>query len=112
VDTVENITGGVAGVAGFFGPIGAGIAGLLTGGLTLWRKVKPKLVAARTEAQLANAAGQALVDAIEAFKTDHPEQWDSFGRLISDQLTRQNVDPLVIENVIRGLRGLEPKEAA
>lgn len=100
-----------AGMAGFFGPIGGLIAGGLSTGLLIWRKVKPALAAAKTEAQQYHAAGAAVVTAIETYKVENPAQWLSLGTTIKGQLTKQGIDPLIVENVIRGLRGLQAKEA-
>ena len=98
-----------AGVAAFFGPIGAAIAAALGTGLAVWRKVKPSLAAANAKAIQYHAAAASVVEALEAFKTAYPDQWDTLGKLVEAQLTKQNLDPLVIENVIRGLRGLPAK---
>jgi len=96
----------------FLGPVGAAIAGILTGLLAAWRKIKPTLAAAKTEATQYHAAAASVVGAIEAFKAAYPDQWDNLGQLVKDQLTRQGIDPLTVENVIRGLRGLPAKEPA
>lgn len=103
---------GAAGIAAFFGPVGGLIAGALSTGLVIWRRVKPTLAAAKTSATQAHAAGKALTDAIETFKAVHPDQWDDLGKLIEDQLSKQGIDPLVVKNVIRGLRGLPPLESS
>ncbi len=100
---------GAAGIASFFGPIGGLIAGGLSTGLLIWRKVKPTLVAAKTKAEQYHAAAAATVTALESFKKASPDQWDALGKLIEDQLKEQGINPLIVENVIRGLRGLPAK---
>jgi hypothetical protein len=109
---LENGAEGVAGIASFFGPIGAMIGTGLLGAVAVWRKLKPGLAAATTKATQYHAAAQSVVTALEAYKVANPAQWEALGKLIEDQLTKQGLDPLVVENVIRGLRGLPVKEVA
>ncbi|MBE3045966.1 hypothetical protein IMZ48_26190 [Candidatus Bathyarchaeota archaeon] len=107
---LEKGAEGAAGVASFFGPIGALIGTGVLGGLAVWRKIKPGLAAATTKAEQYHAAAASVVTAIESFKQTNPDQWANLGMFIGDQLSKQGLDPLVIENVIRGLRGLPMKE--
>lgn len=106
---VEPIVQAGAGLAPLFGPIGAAIGGVLVGILAAWRKIKPSLVAAKAEAEQYHAAASAVVTALEEFKGTNAEAWKEIGLYISQQLTKQGIDPKTIENVIRALRGLPPK---
>lgn len=106
---VEAVVEGGAALAPLFGPIGTAIGGLLLGGLGVWRKVKPDLVKERTKAEHYHATAAATVTALEEFKNASPEEWLRVKKLVEAQLLKQGVDPLVIENIIRGLRGLPPK---
>lgn len=109
---LESAAEGAAGVAGFFGPVGGLLAGALSTGLLVWRKAKPVLAAAKTQVAQVNAAGTAMTQAIEMFRRANPDQWGKLGKLIEGQMSEQGIDSLVVENVIRGLRGLPLKEAA
>jgi hypothetical protein len=112
VGKVETGVQGVAAVAPLFGAAGAAIAAALTGALAVWRKVKPGLMVAKTQAQQYHAAASATVTALEEYKKVAPDQWNSLGKLIEDQLKKCGLDQLAVENVIRGLRGLSPKVSA
>lgn len=105
----EAAAEGVAAVAPFLGPTGILIGGIAAGALGAWRKIKPSLTAAKTEAEQYHAAAAATVTGLEAFKESNPEAWAAIGTKIQEQLTKQGIDPKVVENVIRGLRGLPPK---
>ena len=105
----ERGVAGAAGVASFFGPIGGLIAGGLSTALLIWRKVKPTLAAANTKATQYHAAAASVVTAINEYRAEKPEQWEALSKLLTDQLAKQGIDPLIVENVIRGLRGLPAK---
>jgi hypothetical protein len=107
--TGEAAAQGIMALGPFFGATGGLIAGIAAGILAAWKKVKPSLVAAKTEAAQYHAATAATVTALESFKASNPMEWTKLGELISTQLTKQNMDPLVIENVIRAVRGLPAK---
>jgi len=89
-------------------PAGAGVAGALA----VWRKYKPKLTQAESEALLYHTLGSVTVDGIEEFKKLYPEEWKKLiveleavkGKILSAEERRK------IENLIRALRGLPPKE--
>jgi hypothetical protein len=106
----EQAVEGAAWIASLLGPFGGIVAGALSTGLLIWRRVKPALATAKTKAAQYHAAGATVVTALETFKALHPKQWEILGKLIEDQLQNQGIDPLMIENVIRGMRGLGPKE--
>lgn len=105
----EAAAQGATAVGGFFGPVGGLIAGIAAGALGAWRQIKPKLLQARTKAAHYYATAAATVEGIEQFKTASPESWTLLGEKIGEQLTKQGVDPKVIDNVIRALRGLPEK---
>jgi hypothetical protein len=98
-----------AGIAPFLGPMGAAAGGIILGVLGAWRKVKPSLTVARTEAEHYHAVAAATVAGVEEFKTTNPEQWEALGALLSAKAKEQGIDPRLIENVIRALRGLPAK---
>lgn len=105
----ETIADVVVGVSPFLGSMGAAVGGVLIGILGAWRKVKPKLSEAQTKAEQYHAVAAATVTGIEAFKEAKPEQWEALGKLISEKAKEQGINPLLIKNIIRGLRGLPPK---
>ena len=96
-------------VAPFFGPVGGLIAGVLAGALGAWRKVKPSLTEAKTLAAQSHAATAAVVTACEGFKETNPGEWAALSSMIKAQMGKQGIDPKVIENVIRAIRGLPAK---
>jgi hypothetical protein len=108
-DKVEAVAEVGTLLAPFFGGAGVMVASALAGGLATWRKVKPKLTTAQTAADHYHAAAGATVEAIETFKELSPDTWEVLGGLIEKQLRKQGIDPLVVENTIRGLRGLPAK---
>ncbi len=83
----------------------------LAAGLGIWRKMKPQLVKAQSEAEMYHSVASSTVLGIEEFKKLYPDEW---GKLVMklDILKDEIISPedrLKIENVIRGLRGLSPK---
>jgi len=101
-----ELTGAILPLAG---PAGALIGGLLLGALGAWRKIKPSLTEAKAEAAQYHAVAAGTVTALEEWKKLAPTQWDQLGTLIKAQMEKQGISPLLVENVIRGLRGLPPK---
>jgi len=91
------------------GPLGGLIGGGLLTALAAWRKYKPLLVTAKTEAEQFHAAATATVLGIEEFKKENPEAWTKLGALIEPQLSKVGLTPLEVENVIRAIRGLPVK---
>jgi len=89
-------------------PVGTGIAGALA----VWRKYKPKLTQAESEALLYHSLGGIMVDGVEKFKELHPNEAKELlwaleqikDKILSPEERRK------IENLIRALRGLPPKE--
>lgn len=109
VQSAEVAAEGLAAIGPLFGATGGLIAGLATGVLAAWRKVKPSLIEAKTKAAQYYAATAATVTGIEEFKKTSPDSWEKLGELIDAQLTKQGLDPKTIENVIRAIRGLPAK---
>lgn len=109
VQGAEVAAEGLAAVGPLFGATGGLIAGAAAGILAAWRKIKPSLTQARTKAAQYYAATAATVTAIEEFKEASPDSWARLGALITEQLTKQGLDPKTIENVIRAIRGLPAK---
>jgi len=107
--TGEAVVQGVATAAPLFGPVGVGIGGVLTGLLAGWRAMRPSLTRAQAKSKQYYAVAASSVSAIEAFKEASPDQWDKLGGMLKEQMLKQNVDPIVVENVIRALRGLPAK---
>lgn len=109
IQGAEVAVEGLAAISPLFGATGGLIAGAAAGVLAAWRKVKPSLTQARTKAAQYYAATAATVTAIEEFKEASPDSWAKLGALITEQLTKQGLDPKTIENVIRAIRGLPAK---
>ena len=109
VNAVEGAVETVSGVSSLFGTAGVSVSTLLLGALAVWKKVKPSLMEAKTEAAQYQAAASATVTAIEELKTIAPEACEKLKSLVDTKLSDQGIDPLIVENVIRALRGLEAK---
>lgn len=115
-NTVAAIEQGVNGASGLatalaplLGPTALIVGSALATALGVWRKLKPRYMAAENKAELANAVSGSIVDAIDILKKDHPAEWDKLRPLVVEALRHSNIDAKVLENVIRGLRGLPPK---
>ena len=113
-DSLEK--GGEAGVeimkvlAPFLGPAGGIAVGGLASGLALFKKFKPKLTEFQTKAELSHTVATVSVDALETLKKAHPKIWEEcVKKKIGEQLSRADIDTKVLENFIRGLRGLSAK---
>lgn len=82
-------------------PVATGAAGIYG----TYKKVKPKLDVARTEANLYHTSTHTLVAVIEEIKLKQPELWKKLKPFLEDSKMGKN-----IENVILALRGKPPKE--
>lgn len=84
----------------------ASTAGLaLLSALGIYRTtVKPKFVAAKTEANLFHTGMHTVVMAIEDVKKKEPELWSKLEPFLDSRIGT------ITDNIIRGLRGLPPKE--
>lgn len=107
--SVEAVAQAVGSLTPLLGPTGALVGGVILGAVGAWRKVKPSLTQARTQADHYHAATTATVEALEQFKEASPEAWTKLGELIDDRLSKQGIDPKTVENVIRAIRGLPAK---
>ena len=96
-------------VAPFLGPAGGVVAGGLAGALALFKKYKPKLVETQTQAEMSTTVAEITVDIFETLKKEHPKVWAECSTKINSQLQDAKIDTKVLENFIRGLRGLPPK---
>ena len=84
---------------------GTAVVALLTA-LGIWKgKIKPKLIEAQTEANLAHTATHTVVSIIEDIKTKQPDLWAKMKPGFIDSQMSTN-----IENVIRAIRRLPAKE--
>jgi len=68
--------------------------------IATWLKIKPQLTTARTEAELYYDTTAAIVEAIEAWKENDPDDWAAL-----EERLKKAIGPNAL-NVIRGLRGL------
>lgn len=114
VSAIEGIAEGTGTTAvaltPILGPLAAAIGGVILGGLRVWRKMKPELMEAKGKQEIAYAATSVLVKSIEQLKKDHPEDWDKhLEPIIHKAIVTAGMDPKVVENVIRAIRGLPPK---
>jgi len=92
-------------IAGALWPALLPIVGALGGVYGAWKKINPKYLAAKTEAELYYGITESAVMTITDFKEEHPELW---GRL-KDEYWSNVISPEA-ENVIRALRGLPAKD--
>ncbi len=97
-------------IAPLFGPIGVGVGSLITGVLGCWLKIKPSLTRAKSKSEQYHAAAAASVTAITEFRKLAPNEWEKMKALLANQMTKQGLDPKIVENVIRGLRGLPARD--
>lgn len=115
--TAESLEkGGEAGVeimkvlAPFLGPAGGIVAGGLASGLALFKKFKPKLTEFQTKAEMSHTVATCSIEAIETLKENHPKVWEEcVKKKIYKELQAADIDTKVLENFIRGLRGLPAK---
>jgi len=80
-------------------------AGIAAGAYGTYKKVKPNLDIARTEANLYHTSTHTLVAVIEEIKLKQPDLWKKLKPYLEDSKMSKN-----IENVILALRGLPPNE--
>ena len=112
-DSIEK--GGKAGIAvgqllaPFLGPAGGILVGGLASGLALFRKFKPKLIHFQTKSEMSHTVAGVTVEALEDLKKEYPKIWEKYSEKIHKELSRADIDTKVLENFIRGLRGLPVK---
>lgn len=88
-------------IAGALWPALLPIVGALGGVYGTWKKMQPKYLAAKTEAELYYEITESAVMTIEDFKEEYPERWG----VLKDEYWSKVISPEA-ENVIRALRGL------
>jgi hypothetical protein len=103
IDAVADVAAPLGVSLAILWPPATVIGGVLAGVAGAWKKMRPKLVEARSERDFAEAAGEATAYAIEEFKKAHPEEWNSLSEALRDHHGPE------IENYFRALRGLPPK---
>lgn len=94
----------IAAASGTIWPVGTLIAGIFGGLLTAWKKYKPLLVTAQSQATQSYNVTASLVEAIEQFKETNPTEWTALKAKLTEAIGPN------AENVIRALRGLPPIE--
>lgn len=112
-DKIEDVGEAAVGVAQsvtpLVGPAGGLLAGGLATGLALFKKFKPKLTQFQTKAEMSNTVAGITVGTFETLKKEHPEVWAKCSEKIRKECLEANIDTKVLENFIRGLRGLPAK---
>lgn len=103
IESGAEATIGILTILGAFWPILIPIMTGIGGGLATWRKIKPKLTEAQSEATMYYSATESVVTAIEDFKEKYPEEWDKLKAECSHTIGPQ------AENVIRAILGKPPK---
>ena len=87
------------------------VASIAGGGLAVWRKAKPQITKAQSEAEVYHTLGSVTVDGINEWRKLYPDHWETL-KVELDKLKDKALsaeDRLKIENLIRGLRGKQPK---
>ena len=105
----EVVVGASEVLAPLLGPAGGLIAGGLATGLALFKKYKPALTKSQTMAEMSNTVASISVDTFETLKKEYPEIWAKCAEKIHAECTAANIDTKMLENFIRGLRGLPAK---
>lgn len=104
IDTAAEAAPGIAALLAIFFPALYPVIGVVAGAAGAWRTMKPKVTAAKTEAGVYHAATESLVSAIEQYKADNPEAWETLRAKLGDNIGDNT------EAVIRAIRGLPPKD--
>ena len=109
---VGEAAAGFLAIASIWWPALLPIAGYIGGAIRISKKLSPKLTKLQTEAQIYHTAALSTTLGIEEFKKLYPDEWTKLEKeldAIKDKVVSP-ADRLKIENLIRGLRGLPPKE--
>lgn len=102
----------VLSILSFWWPFLLPIAGYVGGAVRVSKKLTPQLTQAQSESLMYHTAASATAIGIEEFKKEFPDEWAKLEPELNaakDKLIKPE-DRLRIENIIRGLRGLPPKE--
>lgn len=112
-DKIEDVGEAAVGIAGsaapLLGPAGGLLAGGLATGLALFKRFKPQLTQFQTKAEMSNTVAGITVETFEVLKKEHPDVWKKCSEKIHKECLEANIDTKVLENFIRGLRGLPAK---
>lgn len=95
---------GILTILGAFWPILLPIATAVGGGLATYKKIKPQVTSAQTEAKIYYNTTASIVVAIEDLKKQNPKSWEDLRDRLYDTIGENG------EAVIRGMRGLPPVE--
>ena len=96
-------------LAPLLGPVGGLAIGAVVTGLTVFKKIKPRLTIAQNKYELSNTVAGIAVEAIEQIKIDNPKLWDSMAEKLQKEVEDSGIDTKLVKNFIRGLRGLPAK---
>lgn len=107
--TGESAAGILSVLAPLLGPAGGIAAGALATGLTVLKKMRPKLEQSQRDYELSNTVAAISVEALEQIKKDHPQIWQQMANKLEEEVKNSGIDTKIINNAIRGLRGLPPK---
>lgn len=83
------------------------VATTAAGVYATWKKMKPKLTEAQTKENMAFNAGQVLAELIEEVKQKYPDTWAA----CKDDFKKAIGVGTVVEQTIRGFRGLNPNDS-
>lgn len=104
IDVVAEAAPGMAALLAIFFPALYPLAGLAAGAAGAWARMRPKLKTARTEAETYFTVTESLVEAIEQYKADNPDEWAKLRAKLGDNIGANT------ESVIRAIRGLPLKD--
>jgi len=97
-------------LAPLFGPAGGVVVGAFASALAVFRKIHPKLEIAQNKYELSNTIALIVVEEIEHLKKEHPQIWKKMAKKLAIECEASGIDTKIIENAIRGLRGLPAKK--
>jgi len=104
IDAVAEAAPGLAAILAIFFPALLPAGTLVAGAAGAWAKMRPKIKTARKEAEIYHTATESLVEAVEQFKADNPDQWAKLKAKLGDNVGANT------EAVIRAIRGLPTKD--
>lgn len=104
IDTAAEAAPGIAAMLALFFPALYPVIGVVAGAAGAWGRMRPKVVAAKDEAEIYHAATESLVESIEQYRKEHPELWVHLREKLGGNIGENT------EAVIRAMRGLPPKD--